>query len=255
MPIVHQRAPGKVVVFSGWAMTRILSGVLVGLDAGATGVAAVGPERPAELDGQLLQAAAEAGPEVEALARDFLSRHSNEADSGPRGEYLDTDTAHCWFVRAPLDLPDLRGRLGLPDVVVDIGTLFHEFDVRRRLHRLAALGASTLVIDTVIVEAEAMPPQSGFSTDSAWFAAAMTPDQCEAMAAYWQAKQPLPDQFRLLPRGGSVQAFRAAGGAPWWWFMGHGAVRRMLAEVGYEVVAVEPCWGGRSAIFVAERRA
>ncbi len=242
---------GHSVAFSGWEVSRIINATLLGLELGLPGIRALASDRPEGLDQALLEQGEALG--LGAEVRAFLARHGTGRDTGPASEYHLTDTADCWWVRASLEHPDIRQRLDAPEIVVDFGTLFHEADPRRRILRLAELRPRLLVLDTLIIDETRLPEGSPFTAASAWYVAAMTPEQTRLMADYWRAIQPCPAQFDLLPHGGTREDFRRAGlDALWWWFMGREAVRGMLLDAGYRVISVTPSWGGRSAIFTAE---
>ncbi len=238
-------AHGCRVAVTGWAHERIARAVLVALDHGASGVRGTGGGGADFARQRLLEAAAPLG--LSERAQGFLDSHH-----GAPSRHFDSDPHAAWWIEAALDHPDLRNRLDAPETLLDIGALFHERDPPRRIAALAALQPRWLIIDTIIVEPEAMPADSGFGTDAAWCAPAMTAAQTAAMAAYWQAHDVQVEQFRRLPQGGTMQDFvQRGGGSPWWWFLSPGAVAAMLAAQGYRVTEQREAWGGRSAVFVA----
>ncbi len=235
---VSRRARGRRVIFAWDHPEEAPALVLRALAFGATEARVAARHRPANADQLLASAGDRAGLRGE--AERVLETAACAADTAPPSPNNDTSRPRAWWVRATLEEPDIRARLGAVDVVVcGVGLMQWWQDPPRRLRDLHRTGASELVLRTAVLPVTPALAAEGFAPGVAWHAGELTAAQAAALDDALRARGVGLPQFAAVAGPMTREAAAAARlDGPWWWFMSEACVERLLRDAGWTVTGV-----------------
>ncbi|WP_424812521.1 hypothetical protein [Roseococcus sp. YIM B11640] len=228
---------GRHVLLAWDDATEVPALLLAGAEAGAASIHAFSPERPEDTDGLLARAAIRRGtPE---LAGEILARSAAALDPTAPPKDAHTNARRPWWMRGKLEVADIRERLGPVDLVCTGESLARlDGDPIRRLAALRGTGATRLLLRTETVVADEALAEAGFGEDTLWHAGELDPARAAALDEALTRQGVALDQFRAVPGRLTRETARAASLAhPVWWFMGPGALGRLLADAGWRMTS------------------
>lgn len=227
--LLAQAAPGRHVLLAWGDEQEVPALTLLGAAAGAASIRALSADRPGHAD-QLLAEAGIASGQSE-LAEAILVAAGAARDLLAPSLHARSDASPVWWMRGPLDAPDIRARLGEVDLVLDGASLARlDGDPPRRLAALHGTGARRLILRTEIVPGTA----AGFTRDTLWHAGELDEARAAALDGVLRSIGLALPQFQAASGRVTRESAQALGLAdPWWWFMGRDALARLLREAGW----------------------
>ena len=228
-------ACGRNVLLSWDDPIEMPEAALTAVEAGALTIQAISPDRPDRADQFLAEAGVRLGLTGEAEA--ILASRPAQRDSLPPPLHADPGAWRPWWMRGSLHATDLRARLGEVDLVVHGGNLACiDGDPPRLLAGLLETGARQLILRTAVITETPLLEAVGFSADTLWHAGELAHAQSAALdVALREVGVTLP-QFTAFPGRLTREAVEASQpGEIWWWFMGEGALERLLREAGWTI--------------------
>lgn len=224
-----ERATGRHVLVMGERGEAVPALVLAAAAAGAASVRALSPERPADADARLREAAHRAG--LGALAEALLEAGRVGSANAPPAPHAASEAPALWWLREDPEAEDLPARLGEVDLVVDPFGLETLAEPARRLAALRSVGARHLLLRTAALPEDCCP---GFAAQTLWHAGTLDAVRAASLGAALGGLGVALPQFAAVPGRLTPEAAAAAGlEAPWWWFMGEAALLGLLADAGF----------------------
>lgn len=226
--LLAHAAPDRHVLLAWGNEREIPTLVLAGAAAGAASIRALSADRPVHADRLLAEAGIASGRT--GLAETILAGSSAARDLLAPTPHARSDAPDVWWMRGPLDAPDIRARLGQVDLVLDGASLARlDGDPPRRLAALHGTGAARLILRTEFVRETPELAAAGFTPDTLWHAGELDEPRAAALSGALALPQFRATSGRLTRE--SALAFGLAD--PWWWFMGREALARLLREAGW----------------------
>ena len=214
-PALHflqAHAAGRAVLVTGWDLERMVRAAMVAIEAGCSGLQLVSEQRPDDCLERLEVAADLVG--MAGLVQAHVERSCHEG----------ADFSALW-IEAANAACDWAHRVARPEVVVELGALFHHREPAQSFTHWHAQGASTYIADTIVMRESETDPEDSFPV----FAYGVDADTARGLAQYWQQYDVRLQQFERWPNGASWAEFvHQAPQGDWLWFGTVAAWQRLL---------------------------